>query len=166
VEEVTALAKREPLDHPTLCVDSTGVGKAVVEMFRLDTLRARLVPVLITGGHEVTRGGRGSYNVPKKELVSALQSTLQGGRLTFAQLPLRDLLIKEMHAFKAKITVAGNETYAAWRERDHDDLVLAVAIAVWAGERMRTVSFEAQWVGQADEPLPQGTLRPSRRGPW
>jgi hypothetical protein len=30
-----------------------------------------------------------------------------------------------------------HETLEAWRERDHDDLVLAVAIAVWLAECAR-----------------------------
>ncbi len=30
---------------------------------------------------------------------------------------------------------AGNDTYEAWRESDHDDLVLAAAIACWWGEK-------------------------------
>jgi len=34
-----------------------------------------------------------------------------------------------------KVTTAGNETFEAWRERDHDDLVLAVGIAAWVAER-------------------------------
>ncbi len=34
-----------------------------------------------------------------------------------------------------KITVAGNDTYEAWRESDHDDLVLAAAMAAWYGEK-------------------------------
>jgi hypothetical protein len=34
-----------------------------------------------------------------------------------------------------KITPATNEVFGAWREGQHDDLVLAVAIAVWQAER-------------------------------
>ena len=34
-----------------------------------------------------------------------------------------------------KITAAANETFEARHEGRHDDLVLAVALAVWAGER-------------------------------
>jgi hypothetical protein len=30
-----------------------------------------------------------------------------------------------------KITPSGNEQYGAWREGEHDDLVLAVALACW-----------------------------------
>jgi hypothetical protein len=34
-----------------------------------------------------------------------------------------------------KISDSGNEQFESWRERDHDDLVLAVALAVWAAEQ-------------------------------
>jgi hypothetical protein len=49
-------------------------------------------------------------------------------------MPERELLIKEFLAFRVKITAAANETFEAWRERDHDDMVLAVALACWLGE--------------------------------
>ena len=38
-----------------------------------------------------------------------------------------------MAACRVKVTLAGNETFEAWRERDHDDLVLAVALALYVG---------------------------------
>ncbi len=40
----------------------------------------------------------------------------------------------ELLAFHVKVKVAANETFEAWRERDHDDLVLAVAMAAWLAE--------------------------------
>ena len=40
-----------------------------------------------------------------------------------------------MENFRVKVTDAANETFGAWRERPHDDLVLAVAIAAWQAER-------------------------------
>jgi hypothetical protein len=42
-----------------------------------------------------------------------------------------------MHIFRIKVTASANETFEAWRERDHDDLVLAAAIAVWCAENIR-----------------------------
>ena len=51
------------------------------------------------------------------------------------ELPLCKVLQKEMQAFSVKITTAGNESFEAWREKDHDDIVLAVALGVWLGER-------------------------------
>src|SRR5262249_5200755 len=96
--------------------------------------KAWVRPVLITGGHQVTCEA-GAWHVPKKELVSTLQVLLQNRRLKVAAVPERDLLLKELQNFKVKITASANETFEAWRERDHDDLVLAVAIAAWVGEK-------------------------------
>jgi hypothetical protein len=136
VDEVGELVERKPLDHPVLGIDGTGVGGAVVGMFQQAGMRAVLRPVLITAGHEVTFGDDGWHHVPKKELVSALQVLLQARRLKIAHLPERDLLVKELTTFKVKITVNANETFEAWRERDHDDLVLATAIAAYLGQSM------------------------------
>jgi len=40
-------------------------------------------------------------------------------------------LARELETFQVKLTEAGNETFESWRERDHDDLVLAVALVCW-----------------------------------
>jgi hypothetical protein len=89
-------------------------------------------------GHAVPPSGGGS-NVPKKVLVSTLQVLLQARRIKAARaLPDAALLVKEVQNFKVKVTDSGKETFEAWREGDHDDLVMAVALAARAGERMRT----------------------------
>jgi hypothetical protein len=92
-----------------------------------------------------------TWHVPKKELVSTLQVLMQAGRLTIANLPERETLVQELLAFRVKVTVSANETFEAWRERDHDDLVLAVALAAWAGEKFgpeevgRPFAFGDDW---------------------
>jgi hypothetical protein len=59
------------------------------------------------------------------------------------KLPLTPVLERELCTFTAKITNAGNETFAAdWRQGAHDDLVLAAAIAGWVGENLATGPFE------------------------
>jgi hypothetical protein len=134
VADVAALVQRRPLDWPGLAVDETGVGRAVVDLFRQAQLEARLHPVWITGGH-ATSAADGTWHVPKKELVSTLQALLQSDRLRIASLPERELLVQELLAFRVKVTAGGTETFEAWREKDHDDLVLAVALAAWLAER-------------------------------
>jgi hypothetical protein len=70
--------------------------------------------------------------VPKRDLVSVIQVGLQNKILKIAsQLPDAETLIRELQNFTVKITDAANDTYGAWREGTHDDLVLAVALAVW-----------------------------------
>jgi hypothetical protein len=40
-----------------------------------------------------------------------------------------------MATFKVKINIAtGSESFEAWRQKDHDDLVLAVAMPGWFAE--------------------------------
>jgi hypothetical protein len=103
--------------------------------------------VLITSGHTI-HFENGAWHVPKKELVSVLQVLLQSGRLKIANLPERELLVKELLAFQVKITTAANETFEAWRERDHDDLVLATALACWWGEKHKPqASFAPAVIG-------------------
>jgi hypothetical protein len=120
---------------PFLVADATGVGRAVIDQLRAASLSVSgLIAVNITGGHQVTRTFA-SVNVPKKELVSAVRSVLEGRRLQIArQLKEARTLQKELSTFSTKITASGNETYEALRAKDHDDIVLAVALALWRGE--------------------------------
>ena len=62
---------------------------------------------------------------------------LQNGQLKIAQaLKLRETLVRELLNFRVKINVStAHDSYEAWREGDHDDLVLSVALACWAGEK-------------------------------
>jgi hypothetical protein len=149
IDEVVKLVASPPLDNPRLAVDQTGVGAAVVDLLRAAEPKAMLRPVLITAGHQITETN-GEKHVPKKELVSTLQVLLQSRRLRVAPLPERELLVKELLAFKVKITLSANETFEAWRERDHDDMVLAVALAAWLGEQEGAVAYEIGVWGIAD----------------
>jgi hypothetical protein len=133
VSDVAMLLAREPLPGCWLALDGTGVGKAVTDMFRTVKMPARLVPITIHGVVQVCVNGEG-WSVPKKDLVGVLQVLLQRRRLKVARLPERETLLQEMRAFRVKVSATGHESFAAWRERDHDDLVLAVALACWLGE--------------------------------
>jgi hypothetical protein len=50
-------------------------------------------------------------------------------------LPESAMLVRELAAFQLKVSAASKEELDAWREGAHDDLVLAVAVAAWLGER-------------------------------
>lgn len=143
--------------HCALLIDATGVGRGIVDLFRealrpsverspagvlVPSLPGRvavpIVPVAITmtGGERITSERWDEWHVPKRELVMDLQVALQQGRLRVARaLPEAATLVKEMQQFTLKVSKAGNDQYGAWREGAHDDLLLAVAIAVWWGTR-------------------------------
>ncbi len=119
-----------------LLVDATGVGRPVVDMF----VKAGMHPtaITITGG-TTPSSEHSDWRVPKRDLVSTLQVVLQTERLKVAKgLPDATILVQELLNFQVKITDAANDTYGAWREGTHDDLVLAVALTVWRAEQQRT----------------------------
>jgi hypothetical protein len=61
---------------------------------------------------------------------------IQRRRLQIARgLPDAAVLVRELQQFQVKITAAANETFGVWRDGQHDDLVLAVALACWWAER-------------------------------
>lgn len=183
VERVASLFCQPDLRGQTLVVDETGVGGAVVDMFKrakrdpvkcpkcggtggllaseqrrlpddcwVDQspacltcggsgkilLQANIRPIYITAGSKATPEGNG-FRVAKKQLVSVLQVVLQWvpGRLRIdPSLRHAKLLVDELTTFSVKISQdSGNESYESWREKDHDDLVLSVALPLWVAER-------------------------------
>lgn len=131
VRSVCELLKKHPLNTGCeIVVDATGVGTPVVDMMREERLSVKAV--WISGGNKVTEKGD-DFTVPKRELIGTLQILLEQGKLKIAS-KLKDahILIKELKNFKVKInTKTAHDSYEAWRESDHDDLVLSVAIACW-----------------------------------
>jgi len=122
-------------DSVYLVIDSTGVGLGIMDMFIKENLYP--VGITITGGNEVNYDGY-NYKVPKRDLVTCLQILFQTERLKIAKgLSYVDTLVQELGNFRVKITTKGNDTYEAWREGQHDDLVLSVALASWYGENMQ-----------------------------
>lgn len=141
-----------------LLLDATGVGAPVVDMFKEKfkqlSLPVKLYPITITGGKQVGRDARDPrhFHVPKRDLATAVKVMLDGFRLRIDQaLPQRRLLQRELENFKVKITAAANDTYEAWREGDHDDLVLAIAMACWFVNRKRTKMFADLEEGPQEE---------------
>jgi hypothetical protein len=147
--EVAALAKSEHLVtyttdemlnritlYPELVVDQTGVGTPVTSLLRERGLTFRSVVVTASDG---TGPGRGAYRVPKRDLVSALEVSLQTGMLQVAEgLRLWGHLREEMLNFRRKVDLrAAHDSLEHWREGESDDLVLAVCLACWGAARPR-----------------------------
>lgn len=131
VEYVASLLRREPCStHTTTTyVDQTGVGRAVFDIFRQARL-PRLYGVTITAGEEVTKTQDG-WHVAKKDLVSRLQAALHAKELAVEpELADASVLVKEMQDFRVRFSTAGNPIFGA-REGAHDDIVLAVALAMF-----------------------------------
>lgn len=119
---------------PKLIVDATGVGAAVLDHLRAAGLEP--VGILIHGGDAVTRG-RWVLRVPKRDLVGIVSVRLQNRSLRFTNAgPYAAILQRELLNFRVKIDpITSHDSYASWRSGEHDDLVLATAIALWWGDR-------------------------------
>lgn len=69
--------------------------------------------------------------MPKAELVSKLQALLHSGLLKIPRsISDAPVLARELQEFRVRYTEAGNAVFNA-REGQHDDLVLALALAVF-----------------------------------
>lgn len=118
-----------------LVIDQTGVGRPVVDMFTSAGIPH--IPVTITGGDSEARDGK-QWRVPKMQLVSGVQALLHEGRL-HVQKELSEAanLVKELQDFRVGFTATGHLTFNA-RSGAHDDLVLALALAVWRSRKKIT----------------------------
>ena len=166
VQEVALLLARPPLaGNCELVVDATGVGVAVADLF--DTASVNPTRVTITAGLEQSWQGRRGWHVSKQVLISTLDARLHTGELRFAkELTEAGAMQEELKDFRRKVSVAGRYTFEA-RVGKHDDLVLAVAIALWScvglpkqtpprfgsygGVRPGDVCFDGAHVWRADD---------------
>ncbi len=131
------------IEKPFLVVDNTGVGRAVIDIFRRAELKCPIIPVTITGGQvgRMIQTDSGSadkkieWHVPKVELISVAQVILQTKRIGFAKgMSEAKTLAKELSDYRVKQKSKDSDTYDA-REGAHDDILLSFALAAWWGER-------------------------------
>ena len=152
---VEKLVNRYPLlvNHD-LIVDATGVGPAVTDIFKENATPFKGVKIH-GGDHETFKDGY--HRVPKRDLVQNLQVLFHSGRLKIAaSLGLAQPLKDELLNFKMKVNIAtAHDSYEAWREGDHDDLVLATALAAW-GARKGAAGTDSLAVSGPYKPPPEG----------
>jgi hypothetical protein len=119
----------------TLVVDRTGVGAPIVDLLSAKGLKP--VSITITGGDRPTNEEEDHWNVPKRDLIANLIAISQLGKLKIAAgLDEAQTLAEEFQNLRLKIDIrTSNENYMPWRESQHDDLVFAVALALWYAEK-------------------------------
>lgn len=126
-------------------VDATGVGKPVVDMLRR-RLALPLRAVTFTAAADEVHPDPHAWRVPKRDLVMALEVVLQDRRLhTASNLLLAEDLRAELQAFEVNVSKHGHDSYEAAHGR-HDDLVMALCLAVWwASRRGQGSAFSEAW---------------------
>ena len=133
------LASPELARDVQVAVDSTGVGRAVLDLLQeaLRPLQTPLTGITITSGTTASRKGS-RWLIPKRDLIAAAQVAIQSKRLKIAAaIPSAQLLTDELSAYRVKVTDDGRDTFGNGRDAPNDDLVLALAIAIYVASRPR-----------------------------
>lgn len=150
VEKVKGVYQNIKVEDPRLVVDATGVGEPVIDMMRREKMNP--VPIGITGGEQWNNRPGGGYNVPKKDIAVKLAVTFETGRIKLLKgLRYSDKLIQQLQMFTAKHKNPDSDNVSFEAEKGHDDLVLAIAIAIWWYEhcypwkRPRVTEKQVEW---------------------
>ena len=114
----------------------------------------RPVKVTITAGDAETVDDHGMHHVAKLQLVSTLLARFSDRRLQIQQdLAETPALVSELQDFQQSVTDSGRWRFGA-RAGAHDDLVLALALALWRAARRSpmqvhpSVLARSAWPGQ------------------
>jgi hypothetical protein len=128
-------------DDVVLLLDCTAIGAPGYKRLSQAAADARdqipVMGILVSGAAGGgSRTGDGLRVVPRQHLIVELQSLFDAGRLKVARaLPLAPVLEGELLGFQQKPPRVDPASLEGWREGPQDDLVLATALPVWAGER-------------------------------
>ena len=119
---------------PELVIDSTGVGVAVRDMLLAKGLRPKAIT--ITAGEAYSQVGS-SFHVGKARLIGTFLGAFDGGKVAVnPSMPIWPQLEKEMLAYRAEISAQGRAKFEA-EEGEHDDMIFALAQAIWYGEEVK-----------------------------
>jgi hypothetical protein len=133
VETIREIARgREFAGQVAVVVDGTGVGAPVVDMLRAAGLGCEITAVTITGGERESRQGSLNVGVPKRDLIAGVQLALEKGELRIAR-RMKDAgaLVREL----LDVRITGGMRVGADGYGEHDDLVIALALACWRARR-------------------------------
>ncbi|MGD0894547.1 MAG: hypothetical protein ABSA08_00770 [Acidimicrobiales bacterium] len=145
LERLVVVNERARADGPTITVvDYTGVGRPVVDLLRR-RLHGGVKAVTISGANAVTQPNPYEVVVPKRDLIGALEVVLQTHRLVIVDgLQGTSDLRAELVAFQFELSQRGRDTYEA-ASGFHDDLVLALSLAIWNAEKDQGWVWREYW---------------------
>lgn len=107
----------------SLAVDATGVGRPALEFLEEAKPSALIQPVVMTGGR-TERVRSGVVSAPREELLRRLAGMLESGDLTFSR-RIQDGILGQLREELASLR------YDASSGGRHDDLAVALALALW-----------------------------------
>lgn len=140
VERVREIVRSDAVQGECVVVaDATGVGEAVVDLLRRARLGCEICAVTITGGEQARAHawpGGGGWNVPKQDLIAAVQMALERGEMRIAK-RMREVgsLVRELLDMQMSMKNSGAVRIGADGYGQHDDLAIALALACWRAQR-------------------------------
>jgi hypothetical protein len=131
----------------TYILDSTGIGGPITETVAKQLPYAKILKVYITGGISTTTAQDDpyEYHVPKGQLISGLMAAFDSSTIYMSKQSKEiNAILDELANFEIHISEAGRDAYNAAPSK-HDDLVIALALAVWAADQMGDSSTPGFW---------------------
>jgi len=139
VERLEKILARPPLSRSPLLVEAGTSVHTVVRYLRQNRLNARIHPFEVMASGKPSKFD-GVQKVSKGDLIETARQVIQDGRLAFDKMSARSttprphIILQALSSYSFNRTAAANEAFAS-RDGEYDDLVLAVALACWFGER-------------------------------
>jgi hypothetical protein len=134
-DQISERLRAAPLARNSLvAIDATGVGAPIVDLIKSHRDIYDIYSITITAGTAVNKTGY-QLTIPKRDLITKTAILLQQNRIRIAA-SLRDTpaLLNELRNYRIKTSDSGHHTYAPANSSDHDDLLLALSLALWIGE--------------------------------
>ena len=142
---------RDLLGRVRVAVDGGSIGSPVMEMIGLAGLGCVVSAVVSTAGAKARAGGlRGIgswYTVPKRDLLGEVLVRLERRELRFCKdLPELGNLLKELKGMQVSVSGRGGVRMGADGAGQHDDLVIALALACWQAGQAKVGEKQFQLV--------------------
>ncbi len=159
--EITERLKELIADLPShgrlrMLVDRTVCHRPPIDYMRKEGLT--VVPVTVMQSGDVQGGGWFGWTVSKREMVSILQLAFLSDRLKIRDMPEADELTEELQNFRYKAPSNVTIDMEAWRETPGDDLVFAMMMPIWFGEKKLGSIFHPPPLPRAPVETRQPTL--------
>ncbi|MGZ7132928.1 MAG: phage terminase large subunit family protein [Halobacteriota archaeon] len=134
--KASALGKKVDIVY---VLDATGVGEGVCELVEKKLPHADVYRVYLTGGiSPVIDHASREIRLPKNQLVSTLLAVFDSDHIYISS-HAKEIaaMIEELDNFEIRISDEGRDQFGA-KTGSHDDLVCALGIACYCGERFGT----------------------------
>jgi hypothetical protein len=139
-----------------MLVDRTVCHRPPIDYMRKEGLT--VVPVTVMQSGDARGGSWFGWSVSKREMVSILQLAFLSDRLKIRDMPEADELTEELQNFRYKAPSNVTIDMEAWRETPGDDLVFAMMMPIWFGEKKLGSIFHPPPLPRAPVETRQPTL--------